>query len=655
MKPLVITLHLIAFFLTGYSTNLDSLKLLLSSQNDSAKVILYNKLCLNYLYLNTDSSLKYGLLGASFAKSNHYKSGEAHILNCIGNVYLEKGDYNRSLQYYIESEKIFDNIKEIKGRLQTCMNIGYVFELQDIFEKAQHQYQMAVTLAEENDSKMELAEAFGHLGSLYYSQGNKQKSLDYFNKALDINRQINNIPRIMESLNNVAVLYQELGKYKEALENFNADLNYARQMNIKTDVIAILHNISLVYKDQKNYPKAIGYLDSSIYIAKQLRDFDDLREAYSTLSEIYKEQNNYPKALEFFQLSAAAKDSLLSQTREKQFIEMSTKYETEKKEAENKVLKAEGEKQRTINIAITGGLLLAIALAFFVFRSYRQKKKANVLLAAQNHEIKAQKHIIEEKQTEILDSISYAKRLQEAILPPYNLLQSSFKDISVFYQPKDIVAGDFYWMEKVHKDNNELTLIAAADCTGHGVPGALVSVVCSNALNRAVHEFMLTDAGQILDKTRELVVKTFAKSEKSVKDGMDISLVVIHRTANSQPTIHWAGANNPVYILSYDKITEIKADKFPVGAYINDENHHFKTHELSLNPNDRIFIFSDGLPDQFGGPENKKYKYKRLKEKLIESVNLSLNDQKQFIQQDLREWQGLREQVDDILLIGFEV
>jgi serine phosphatase RsbU (regulator of sigma subunit) len=633
-------------------SQIDSLTHFFANTTGRERANLISRICDLYSSTNVDSALKYCGIGLQFSKKEGLNLFEADFYNHFGNIYVQKGEYGQALKNYIQSERIYNDEKQINGKIKVIMNIGYVYELQNLYDKSLQQYESACSLSSDNNNKDYLAQALGHLGSQCYAQANKIKSLEYFKKALETNQQINNIPRIMECLNNIAVIYQEMGKYPEALQNFNTDLEYARKMSIKTDIIAILHNIGLVYKDKKDYSSAISYIDSSIYIAKEIRDFNNLREAYSTLSEIYKEQNNYIKALEFFQLSSAAKDSLLSQTREKQFIEMSTKYETEKKESENKLLKSEGEKQKAILIAITGGFILMLLLAFFVYRGYRQKKKANVLLAAHNKEIKIQKQIIEEKQTEILDSITYAKRLQDAILPPVSLLERHL-NVFVYYQPKDIVAGDFYWMETVAAPA-DCILIAAADCTGHGVPGAMVSVVCSNALNRAVHEYNLTDPGQILDKTRELVLMTFAKSERNVRDGMDISLCAIHRNQDNI-VMKWAGANNPVYIISNSRLNEVKGDKFHVGAFVDDKQNNFKTHSIELLKGDRIFIFSDGLPDQFGGPNNKKYKYKRLQEKLLESNTLGIAQQRRFMENDLLAWKGTHEQVDDILLIGFEV
>jgi serine phosphatase RsbU (regulator of sigma subunit) len=262
-------------------------------------------------------------------------------------------------------------------------------------------------------------------------------------------------------------------------------------------------------------------------------------------------------------------------------------------------------------------------------------------------ELKKQHIIIEEKNKEILDSINYAKRLQDAILPSdkiwYNYLPNSF----VLYQPKDIVAGDFYWIEKI----GDQILFAAADCTGHGVPGAMVSVVCSNALNRTVKEFNITEPGKILDKVRELVIETFEKSESEVKDGMDISLCALNIKTNE---LKWAGANNPLwYISGGEGLKEIKADKQPIGKYADEKP--FTTHSLQLNKGDTIYLFTDGFADQFGGPKGKKFKYKQLLQLLIDSNNKEMPEQKKMLDTAFKNWKAAIDQVDDVCIIGIKI
>jgi len=255
---------------------------------------------------------------------------------------------------------------------------------------------------------------------------------------------------------------------------------------------------------------------------------------------------------------------------------------------------------------------------------------------------------VEENNKEITDSITYAKRIQTAILPSLEFIGSHLNDSFVLYQPKDIVAGDFYWAETI----SDTFLIAAADCTGHGVPGAMMSVVCSNALNRSVKEFGLSEPGEILDKTRELLIDSFSKSGEVIQDGMDVSLLSIASTPN-QTVLKWAGANNPLWYIDEDGFQEIKADKQPIG-----ESHHkkpFTTHLPNVKTGGMVYLITDGYPDQFGGPKGKKFKHKQLEELLRSVYAQPLEQQHQVLLDRLNDWKGDLEQVDDICVIGIRI
>lgn len=275
-----------------------------------------------------------------------------------------------------------------------------------------------------------------------------------------------------------------------------------------------------------------------------------------------------------------------------------------------------------------------------------QNEKLEQQVTERTQEINNQKHLLQEKNKEITDSINYAKRLQQAILPPMEFISKNFPDSFVLYKPKDIVAGDFYWAEQT----NDLFFIVAADCTGHGVPGAMVSVVCSNALNRTVKEFSLTDTGKILDKTRELVIETFEKSNTEIKDGMDISLICIDK---QNEKIFWSGANNALWYVQDNILTEIKADKQPVGK--SDDNKPFTTHSIDYKNNTTFYLFTDGFADQFGGPKGKKFKYKQFEETLVSINNKPMKEQLVIIEQKFEEWKGALEQVDDVCVIGIKI
>jgi serine phosphatase RsbU (regulator of sigma subunit) len=326
------------------------------------------------------------------------------------------------------------------------------------------------------------------------------------------------------------------------------------------------------------------------------------------------------------------------------------KAEQDKKDA---IVEQDRKKQEVIRNSFIAGFLLMLALAFFIFRGYRQKQKANEIITQQKEEVEKQKTIVEqqkalveEKNKDILDSITYAKRLQDAILPPLSIINQYLPESFVLYKPKDIVAGDFYWMERV----GDTILIAAADCTGHGVPGALVSVVCSNALNRTVKEFKITEPGKILDKVRELVLETFEKSESNVQDGMDISLCCLNMQTRE---MQWSGANNALWYIQNNELKEINPDKQPIGK--TDKPAPFNTHKLQLQKGDTLYLFTDGYADQFGGEKGKKFKYKQLQQLITDNAQSIMEKQKAVLENKLNEWKGNLEQVDDVLVIGIRV
>jgi serine phosphatase RsbU (regulator of sigma subunit) len=308
-------------------------------------------------------------------------------------------------------------------------------------------------------------------------------------------------------------------------------------------------------------------------------------------------------------------------------------------------------------------------IAFFTLLSFAIGDKINILkmekagaqekalefleekVEERTQEVVRQSYLIEEKQKEIIDSITYAKRLQQAILPSDEEIKKLFPESFIYYQPKDIVAGDFYWMHTT----NEFVYLAAADCTGHGVPGAMISVVCSNALNRAVNEFNLTDTAHILNKTRELVIETFEKSNDEVKDGMDISLLKIpsNISQNSgEVKVEWTGANNSLWYILNNELIEIKADKQPVGKYSDAAS--FTTNSLTFNSTVSFYLFSDGYADQFSTNDKKMMK-KKFKEVVLSIQNLSMQEQGKHLEKFHNDWKGVAEQTDDVLVIGVKL
>lgn len=300
-------------------------------------------------------------------------------------------------------------------------------------------------------------------------------------------------------------------------------------------------------------------------------------------------------------------------------------------------------------------IYLVVRFSLIRVKKQNQRLEETVLertaeIVAQKEEVEFQKEIVEEKNKDIMDSIRYAKHIQDAILPSDEFVQATFKDAFILFKPKDIVSGDFYWV----KEKENLALFAAVDCTGHGVPGAFVSIVGNNGLNRAINEFGLLDPGKILDKLTLLVEEAFKQQGSTdsddVKDGMDIALCVLNKDTNE---LHYAGANNPLYLIRNGELIEIKADKQPIGSY--DKRVPFTTHTLQLEANDRIFLFSDGYADQFGGPKGKKFKYKTFKNLLLDNTNIPINEFKSLLDHAFEEWKSDLEQIDDVCVIGIEI
>jgi phosphoserine phosphatase RsbU/P len=320
----------------------------------------------------------------------------------------------------------------------------------------------------------------------------------------------------------------------------------------------------------------------------------------------------------------------------------------------------------TVDEVLTNGGLLTFAVALFTILLIETRRKltikeiiARLSLAKTNTELASKNLIIESQNEDILDSINYAKRIQNAIMPPIEKMANDFEDYFVLYLPKDIVSGDFYWYSSVNttptdgKPSEKLIVVSAVDCTGHGVPGALMSIIGSTILNQSLTVADVNSPSEALTYLDEQIIKNL----NSINDGMDISFCAINLNSLH---LQFAGANNPLYIIRNNELIIIKADKFAIGGSIDAyykkvfQNHHFQ-----LQKGDVIYLFTDGYADQFGGPESymggKKFKYNRFKDLLLKINQLPLAKQKEILIEEHNKWKGNLEQVDDVLIMGFRV
>ena len=507
-----------------------------------------------------------------------------------------------------------------------------------------------------------------------------QKALNYYLESLKIRDKIGDKIGLAYSLNNIGVIYStfgdptitdskkkslEIGRHK-SLDFFDRSLKLRIKSGDKHGISSSLINIAGVYCHQKKYTKALKLALESMQISKELGYPENISDAAHLLKIIYSQLGNYKLALENYALYFKMRDSLNNIETQKATITQQTKYEYDKQKiiedekhaSELKIQseKAQADKKRQ-NIIIIGVSIVLLLVAFFsviLYNRFKTTHKQKLIIEKKELETLDQKQLIEEKQKEITDSINYAQKIQEAYMPPVGALQYCFKNSFLFFQPKDVVSGDFYYINNPLDENGnriDEVYLAAADCTGHGVPGSIMSIICCNALNEAILTKKIRDTGKILDESREIIIRNLkSKNGSDRKDGMDICLLRINKKTNE---VQFSGANNPFWFISNNNLEEIKGNKQPVGLYEN--MSPFDTHTITMPAPSQLFLFTDGYADQFGGPRGKKYKYTQLKEFLLSNSELSMQEQYEKLKTEFESWKGDLEQVDDVCIISIKI
>jgi len=647
MKALIYIFSLLFSFQGIAQVNLDSLGAVWEDSNrpDTVRLKAIQRVCIKgYLYSKPDSAFKLATAMYDFALEKNLKVYQVSALNIMGASCSIRGDNVRGIEYFTRSLKIAEEIQDFKSMTNSYNNIGVIYYEQRNNEKAIEYYSLSLAISEKLNRKSGIAFALGNLGNVYNSLRQYDKALAAQNRCLQLTEEIGDKEGHANALHSLSVIYLDKEEYQKTLDFSKRAHDEYEKLGDLQGIANTLTFTGLAYNRTNQKQKATECLKKALAIAQESGFVGSMREISSYLYEIYKKEGRSADALAMHELYITMRDSIASEESQRVVMQNEMQYAYDKQKAldekeQEKTLAISAEqeqKQKVISYAITAGLILVLLFALFVFNRLRLTKK-------QKEIIELQKDLVEEKQKEILASIAYAKRLQEAILPPMHFVQKHLPESFIFYKPKDIVAGDFYWMEVV----NNTILIAAADCTGHGVPGAMVSVVCSNALNRAVFEFGNTEPGKILDKTRELVLETFSKSDKDVKDGMDISLASINKKTGE---IKWAGANSPFWYTNSGEILEVKANKQPIGKTENPTP--FTTHTVAIQKGESIYMLTDGFADQFGGEKGKKFKYKPLKEMLLQNATLTEDKQMQLLDSAFEVWKSNLEQVDDVCVIG---
>ncbi len=626
---------------------------------------------------NYPEALRYGIMALKKATEINYKTGIRHSYNNLGINYEHQGNYTEALKYDFLDLKMSEEMGDKQGMGETFMNIGNVYMFQNDFSSALKNYEASLKNAEETGNDYGAAAATVSIGIVYREQGNYSGALSNYNKALTVFEKMEDKNAISTVYTDIAITFDLQRNYNKALEYYFKSMKLQEEQADSAGVSGSLIDIGSILTKQKKTKEAEIYFAKGLTIAKKYEIKNYIKNAYKGLTLLDSSTGNWKEAFVNHKLFINYRDKMFNETSTKKLVETQMLYEFDKKEAVTKaehdkteaLSKEELQRQKLVRNSFIGGFALMILLAGVSYRSYRRKKKDNIIIIGQKKEVELQKHIVEEKNIEITQSIQYALRIQTAILPPQKIVKQYLENSFILYKPKDIVAGDFYWMETVEFTDetmkrytdeghphigtsaHQIILFAACDCTGHGVPGAMVSVVCHNALNRAVREFGLTEPAKILDKTAEIVIENFSKSEENIKDGMDISLCSYNPKTK---TIQWAGANNPLWLLQNGELLETKADKQPIG--MNDNRKPFTNHIFTLNVGDSVYLFTDGFADQFGGETGqKKLTRKRFKDLILSVQEKTLLEQGIALDKFITEYRKELEQIDDILVMGVRI
>ena len=628
----------------------------------------------------------------------------AHVNFNTGIIYQYERLNKKALNYYFKAYNYYAKAKDDKKTLMVLQNIiKTYYDTQE--NKLTDKYAVdGLKIARQLKDSASIGELLNMRGLMALRAKKYQGSMVFFEEALGISKKSNGKDVRTALLNNIGMAYNFLEKYDKALDYMFRSVKYAQEglekeiknsklpedkkeafrkyksFNIGNTYI----NIGTVYKNKRDYEKAIEYCEKGIQlIATRPKAFYQQRKVYETLSQIYEGKKNDEKAFKYYKLFIGARDSLYDQTTNQQLDKIQSEHIAEKKEKEIASLRREAEiasqRNRVINTALGGGLFLVLSLAGLIYKRYDDKRKShdelserNHEITAQNHEISAQRDQIAEKNDKLVvayqsitDSIEYAHRIQEALLPSLTLMQQTLPESMVMFKPRDVVSGDFYWFAKAGNqlntsDQEQKVVLAAVDCTGHGVPGAFMSMAGDAYLNQIVKQQGVTKPDQILTALHQNIRLSLKQETTGNRDGMDVALVTIDQ---QKQEVHFAGAKNPLIYIQDGELHLIKGDKYPIGGEQREGVRTFTSHTIKTNPAKPtvFYLFSDGFQDQFGGAEGKKFMVSQFRDLLLSIHHLPMVLQKARLEQTLEAWLEDAEtgkkydQIDDVLVMGFKV
>ncbi|MGZ3864415.1 MAG: SpoIIE family protein phosphatase [Bacteroidia bacterium] len=627
----------------------------------------------NVSYHDLEEGLRYAEEGLTIAIRTNDTMQMADAYNVIGTIHMDLGNIPQAIDNLQKAIVFCEKLKESERAAVSGSNLSIIYNRRKEYKKSLETAFKAYNHLSEKFPKTLISTCL-NIGGTYTEMGNTDSAMYFLDKALVLSRKyVKDSLQISSIYNSISDVYLNKNDPKGAKE---LALKAIAMVNDTTQYYYLCEHyltLSKIHIELSEYPQAILCAEKVLRWSRQIGVKEFEKNCYDILSHAYEKQKNPLKAYEYFKLFSQVKDSILNTENERQIKYMEGKFEMDKKQKEIELLNADkklrdekiSHDKNLINAFIFGGIILLIALFLAVY-AFANKRKANKKLHSLNSEIHKQKNLLLEKNTAITDSIQYAKRIQTALLTSEEYISRHVPDFFILNIPKDIVSGDFYW---AYAQNDKIYFMCA-DCTGHGVPGAFMSLLGINFLNEIVIEKKITSPEMVLNELRGEIIRSLnKKGQEETKDGMDCALCAID-IKNLQ--LQLATANNTVWVVRPPlnpiqtdekgvlkmapglKFTEVSPDKMPVGKSPK-EDTPFTLKNYLLKKGDCVYMFSDGYADQFGGAKGKKMKYKILKETVLKNCHLPMEQQKQALQKCFADWKGGYEQVDDVLVVGIKV
>ncbi|WMN07310.1 tetratricopeptide repeat protein [Marivirga arenosa] len=678
MKNIFLILFISIIPFLGYTqeSEIDSLYNLAQNSNDSVKANIYLDIAVAYRTIDPKKALEFANDALGFANKSNFYYIKAESLNILGAIYNVLGEYDRAVSLLQESLRNYEILGYSKGVANSSNSLGVLYFNHHDYENAKKYYQKALNLVDSAEYPVAVGVYKLNIGEVYQATQENNNALKLEREAYEIFEALEDVNGMAYALGVQAKVYLNEGKEAKAIQNTKKTLDLLIESQDFLGAVEYLNFLVGIYITTGNLAAAEENVNSALDLSRQINSLKWKIESFENLSEILYKKGQFRKAFQYKDSADISKSKLLDEEKQKQISNLRIIYETEQKEKENEILRIDKElkqktiyQQRVLNIVIVSVLVIIIVFAILTFRAKNQKQKANIQLKLQNEEILQQREeietqaerlkaintdvihknqLIQEKNQNITDSMNYAKSIQTALLPFHTRISAELEDFFIYYQPKDIVSGDFYWFNETENK----VFVVVADCTGHGIPGAFMSFIGHDLLNHIINFKNVINPAEILKQLKLSVAHLLRQKQTGNRDGMDISICVWDK---KEQKVQFSGANHELIYIQNKQLHQLKGNKTTIGLDHDKKVKDFDVHEIKITNDTCFYLFSDGYVDQFGGLNNKKYMIKNFRELLLRIHMKKMNTQKEIIKETFDEWKKDQEQVDDILVWGFRI